>query len=292
MGNRKIVNVASVPQLSPFRFPGGKTWLVPEIRAWLRSLPFKPQFFVEPFAGGGIASLTAIFENLADRVVLVELDEHIAAVWQVILEEADWLIDKIISFNITIENVKEILSRSPANLREKAFQTILRNRVQRGGIIAPGASLMKSGENGRGISSRWYPVTISKRIQAIYLNRERITFISGNAFDIIPKFLDNQISAFFIDPPYTAGGKRAGKRLYTYNEIDHQKLFSLMSMAKGSFLMTYDDTEEVVELAKTYDFQIHRVLMKSTHHSKQYELLLSPHCILDKLTSDSLLKFA
>lgn len=28
----KIVNVASVPFRSPFRYPGGKTWLVPQIR--------------------------------------------------------------------------------------------------------------------------------------------------------------------------------------------------------------------------------------------------------------------
>lgn len=28
----QIVNVASVPQRSPFRYPGGKTWLVPHIR--------------------------------------------------------------------------------------------------------------------------------------------------------------------------------------------------------------------------------------------------------------------
>ena len=26
------VNVASVPQRSPFRYPGGKTWLVPQVR--------------------------------------------------------------------------------------------------------------------------------------------------------------------------------------------------------------------------------------------------------------------
>src|SRR5260370_34987117 len=30
-----IVNVASVPQRSPFRYPGGKTWLVPHVRRWL-----------------------------------------------------------------------------------------------------------------------------------------------------------------------------------------------------------------------------------------------------------------
>jgi len=34
---------------------------------------------VEPFAGGGIISLTALFERLVDRVVMVELDEDIAS---------------------------------------------------------------------------------------------------------------------------------------------------------------------------------------------------------------------
>jgi len=28
---------SSVPQRSPFRYPGGKTWLVPYIRDWFRS---------------------------------------------------------------------------------------------------------------------------------------------------------------------------------------------------------------------------------------------------------------
>ncbi|HAY18799.1 MAG TPA: DNA methyltransferase, partial [Rikenellaceae bacterium] len=30
----KVVNVSSVPQRSPFRYPGGKTWLVPTSRKW------------------------------------------------------------------------------------------------------------------------------------------------------------------------------------------------------------------------------------------------------------------
>ena len=86
------VNVSSVPQRSPFRYPGGKTWLVPLFRRWMFSLPNQPKVLVEPFAGGGIISLTAVFEHLADSVIMVELDDQIAAVWQTILAgDAQWL---------------------------------------------------------------------------------------------------------------------------------------------------------------------------------------------------------
>src|SRR5438270_820835 len=64
----QAVNVASVPQRSPFRYPGGKTWLVPRIRQWLKQ-PVRE--FIEPFAGGGIVSLTVAAEKLADHLTLV-----------------------------------------------------------------------------------------------------------------------------------------------------------------------------------------------------------------------------
>src|SRR5256885_11778243 len=79
------VNVASVPHRSPFRYPGGKTWLVPYIRDWLRSKSSSPSRLIEPFAGGAIVSMTAAFERLAKHVVFCELDEGVASVWRVVL---------------------------------------------------------------------------------------------------------------------------------------------------------------------------------------------------------------
>src|SRR5881396_794504 len=70
----RVINVASVPKRSPFRYPGGKTWLVPRIRQWLLSRPVRPADLIEPFAGGAIVGLTAAFERLAEHVTLVELD--------------------------------------------------------------------------------------------------------------------------------------------------------------------------------------------------------------------------
>jgi len=129
MPGHRITNVATVPQRSPFRYPGGKTWLVPEIRAWLRALPQKPDIFVEPFAGGGIASLTAVFEDLAHRAIMVERDEFVAAAWQVILNDAEWLTNQILDFKLTLENAQEVLATPAISLRDQAFQAILRNRV-------------------------------------------------------------------------------------------------------------------------------------------------------------------
>ena len=81
----EVVNIASVPHRSPFRYPGGKTWLVPRIRDWLKSLHPRPRELAEPFAGGGIVGLTALFENLVQKLVFVEKDEDVGSVWEVLI---------------------------------------------------------------------------------------------------------------------------------------------------------------------------------------------------------------
>lgn len=273
---QKIVNVSSVPQRSPFRYPGGKTWLIPKVRRWLSSLSNKPTLLIEPFAGGGVVGLTAIFENLADRVILVEKDEHVASFWKAILGgEAGWLADRIMNFKMCREALEEVLNNNGTSLREMAFRTLLRNRTNHGGIMAPGAGLIKYGENGKGIASRWYPITLAKRIKEIGRISDRIGFIEGDGLDVIRKHQLEQHTAFFIDPPYTAAGKKAGRRLYTYNELDHEELFSLAERICGCFLMTYDNAGGVREMAARHGFGLRAVAMSNTHHAKIDELLIS-----------------
>lgn len=271
----QITNVSSVTQRSPFRYPGGKTWLVPRIRQWLNSLPNTPKEFIEPFVGGGIISLTVAFEQLANHVTMVELDEQVAAVWQTILNgDADWLANEIINFEMSAEAVVEVLSSEPLLLKHKAFQTIVKNRVNRGGILARGAGMIKQGEKGKGLKSRWYPETLKRRILQIAEIRDRITFIAGDGLEIIPQNTNRPDTVFFLDPPYTAAGKKAGKRLYNYAHLNHQQLFDVASKIAGNFLMTYDNTQEVKAWANYYGFDWQAVAMKNTHHAKMTELLI------------------
>lgn len=273
-----IVNVASVPQRSPFRYPGGKTWLVPRLRQWLLSLGIRPSVFIEPFAGGGSISLTAAFERLADHIIMVELDGQVAAVWHTILEgDGEWLANELVHFQLTPYSVEVALGRvtNDISIREMAFNTILKNRVHRGGILAPGAGLVKYGENGKGLASRWYPATLKRRILDIVAFRDQITFIEGDGLKIMRHHTNEQNTAYFIDPPYTAAGKKAGSRLYNCSQLDHEELFHIASSIQGHFLMTYDDTEEVRELARKHGFGVKAVAMKNTHHAKMMELLIS-----------------
>ena len=266
-----VPNVASVPQRSPFRYPGGKTWLVPTIRQWLGAI--QPEVLIEPFVGGGIVSLTAVMENLVGRAIIIEKDEGVAAVWKTILDgNAEWLANRIVQFELTASNVQKELERDVTEVREVAFTTILRNRCFHGGILADGAGLMKQGENGKGISSRWYPGTLRKRILAIAHYRDRIQFIEGDGFSHIAANKAGTNIAFFIDPPYT----KAGKRLYRYSQVDHSQLFGLTSSVAGDFLMTYDNAEEIHVLANQYQFETRAIAMKNTHNARQTELLIGP----------------
>jgi site-specific DNA-adenine methylase len=167
------VNVASVPQRSPFRYPGdpgGKTWFVPTFRRFIASLAMKPRILVEPFAGGGIISLTALFEGLVEWVTL--------------------------------------------------------------------------------------------------------DFRHEDGLQVMAEFSQVEDAVYFIDPPYTAGGKRAGRRLYTHHLIDHEHLFTLCESLQGDFLMTYDEADEVKELARRHHFQMHLIPMKNTHHATMKELVI------------------
>ena len=262
----------SVPQRSPFRYPGGKTWLIPTVRQWLKQEGKIVKELIEPFAGGAIVSLTAAFEKMAEHITMVEMDEEIAAVWKVILKGKNkWLADKIYSYDLTHANVKAELENPQKELHDIAFCTILKNRVFHGGILAKGSGMIKNGENGKGITSRWYPKTLRDRILAINYIKDKIIFISGDAFEVLEQNLNNQSAYFFIDPPYTI----AGKRLYTHFDIDHETLFELTAQLKGKFMLTYDDTPEIRQLANKYNLQFRTIPMKTTLHFEKNEIIIS-----------------
>jgi DNA adenine methylase len=271
------VNVATVPQRSPLRYPGGKTWLVPHVRAWLSAINPSPEVLVEPFAGGAIVSLTAVMEGLAERCVMSEIDPDVAAFWKAALWHSDELIERVHAFVPTRESIAFLNDNAPDGVVSRGFRTLVLNRTRRGGILANGASLARVGESGKGVASRWYPETISRRIRAIAKHTGRIDFRETDGLEMLRQLSEAQHSrtALFVDPPYTAAGKGAGKRLYNHNLIDHTALFRRLAQSEADFLMTYDQSPEIMDLTRRHGFHVQRVNMKNTHHAQIWELLIT-----------------
>ncbi len=266
------VNVAQVPQRSPFRYPGGKTWLVPQVRRWLSSIDHGEVRLLEPFAGGGIVSLTAVFEGLVSHATMVELDDDVASVWQSTLNgDGLWLAEEIASIELDRHTMAEVMAERDRSRAHQALATIVHNRAARGGIMAPGAGVVKRGEGGKGIGSRWYPETLRQRIRAIVEHRSSLTFVQGDGLEALARAVDEPATACFIDPPYTV----AGRRLYKHSDIDHERLFAIVAELKGDFLMTYDNTAHIRALAERHGLPTRLIAMKTTHHSQKCELLVA-----------------
>ena len=265
----KVVNVSSVPKRSPFRYAGGKTWLIPTIRKWLRVN--SQAHLIEPFCGGGIVSLSMAAENRVRLSTMIEKDDDVAAAWQTIFNHHEWLVDRILRFELTKENVDAIVASIPTSTCEHGFQTIVRNRTNHGGILAKGAGTIKKGENGKGLSSRWYPETLAKRITGISAYRDRLEFIKGDAFDYMNETYDRPDTYFFIDPPYTV----AGKRLYTLSDVDHEEIFRRVSDFRCHYLLTYDNSDYIRSLAGKYHLKWRSIPMQTTHLVTKEEILIS-----------------
>jgi len=235
----------------------------------------KPIILLEPFAGGGSISLTSLFENLVQKAVMVELDDEIAAVWEAVVNgDAEWLAKRVLNFDLTRETAIREIQKTPRTKKEKAFQTILKNRTFHGGILAEGSGFLKYGENGKGIRSRWYPETLAKRLLNLNHIADRIDFRYDDGLRVMEEFAANQDIVYFIDPPYTAGGKKAGKRLYKHYNLDHERLFAICESLRGDFLITYDHAEEVKRMARRYGFQMRLIPMTNTHHATMEELVI------------------
>ena len=273
-------NVASVPQRSPLRYPGGKTWLIPHVRAWLRSRTQAP-LLIEPFAGGGIVSLTAVMEGLAARSRMTELDPDVAAFWKAALKHNAELCDRIRAFRPTRTEVERLATRNLTTDTdlERGFRTLVLNRTRRSGILVPEASLLRTGENGQGIASRWYAQTLVRRLKDIAQHADRLDFCKADGLQQVARLTHDSARAntvVFVDPPYTAGGKRAGERLYRYNTLDHARLFALLADSGADFLMTYDQVPEIEILVRKHKFHAVQVTMKNAHHARLPELVITP----------------
>lgn len=230
--------------VSPLRYPGGKTKLVPYIAA---IIPKGTTRLVEPFCGGASISLSMLSAGIVNEIRINDKDSNVVAFFRTVLNNPGYLEtqikNEIPSYDVFFA-YRNSLKYDSLSEEQRAYRYLYCNRTAFSGIL--GASPMSD------ITARWNPATLIKRINHIAGFANQITVSQDDATNVIEEeYWRGEDTLLFIDPPYF----RQGKRLYPqyYDKQDHVHLASLLEslyceVPGANMILTYDNEEYIKKL--------------------------------------------
>lgn len=240
---------------SPLRYPGGKGKLAPFMGLMINKMNIQNGTYIEPFAGGAGVALMLLMEGYVDNIVINDYDKAIYSVWRAIVSEPENLVDRILHTPVDIEEWKKqkeiYVGQNSKYSLDLAFATFFLNRTNRSGILKGGPIGGFEQTGNYGIDARYNAEKLVERIRAIakhkkhikVYNKEIVSFIEH----VLPSYGQNTLTYF--DPPYFKKGPELYKNFF--DKEDHAKIARLiLSGVPGNWIITYDDTPEIIELYK------------------------------------------
>jgi DNA adenine methylase len=240
------VDIPFNKRLSPLRYPGGKSKIIPYIYSKLQVNASKR--LVGAFAGGASLELALLHAGVIDELVLNDLDFGIYAMFWTIQHAPEELIFQIRSNTPTHEDyfkAQAVLKSDyqGCTLFEAAWSMLLVNRLAYSGIYKANPLGGRQGDQ-ESLLSRWNPINLCKRIELIHKMSDWITIMNKDACELIEEEYWKKHTTIFIDPPYVAKGQQL-YRCY-YDKDEHVRLNVLLDslhqgMPGADIILTYDN---------------------------------------------------
>jgi DNA adenine methylase len=262
---------------SPLRYPGGKAFLASTISRIIEDNGYSDAYYAEPFAGGAGAALHLLFSERVWKILLNDADFHIFAFWKSILDENERFCKRIKTVPLTVaqwKKQKKIFDNPDVySIFEVGFATFYLNRTNRSGILdgRPIGGLEQNGE--WKINARFNRKDLISRIKKIVCYKERISISNKEARNFLA-YLNNLKNDIFVylDPPYYKQGPELYLNYYTPD--DHKMLAQyIQKELHHPWIITYDNTKEIVKLYKTQKSLIFELAYSANSHKRGSELL-------------------
>lgn len=248
---RQTADVKFKRQLSPLRYPGGKSKIIPYVHSRLNRN--KARTFVEPYAGGASVGLSLLEAGAIEKLHLNDLDYGIYALFTVIFSDPGPILERLDHVTPThemyFESQRRILSNHHYdNLYDAAWDMLIVNRLSFSGISKANPLGGKNGTQ-KELLSRWNPATLKKRIERLWALRDAVSVSNRDALEVIEEFYWDEETTLFIDPPYVD----KGPVLYTksYSDNNHVDLCvlleSLYATCPGADIQLYYDNSDLVK---------------------------------------------
>ncbi|KAB7703684.1 DNA adenine methylase [Plesiomonas shigelloides] len=240
---------------TPLRYPGGKGKLANFMLRIIEDNKLSPIQYAEPYAGGAGLALKLLHLNVAEKIILNDINISVYAFWYSVLNNADLLCALIESTEVTMDEwykQKEIISNpNDHDLLTVGFSTFFLNRTNRSGILKGGVIGGKNQNGEWKLDARYNKDNLIFRIQKISENRDKIDLYNMDAIDFINKVVVSlpENSLTYLDPPYYIKGK--GLYINHYKHSDHVNVAKVVqSEIKTPWIVSYDNTPEIQSMYK------------------------------------------
>ena len=237
---------------APIRYAGGKSLAVGYV---IQLLPDDIKKVVSPFIGGGSVEI-AMANELDIEVIGYDIFDILVNYWQVQLDEPEKLYQKLSELSPTERTYREVKEKLKAHWQGK----IKLNRLDLAAYYFFNHNL-SYGPGFLGWPSKVY--LNEKRYMSI-INKVR-NFRAPNLSVYCDTF-ENVIKKYphdflYCDPPYYLDGdSKMFRGIYPqrnfpihHNNFDHRKLYELLKVHKGGFILSYNDCSQIREWFKDYE---------------------------------------
>lgn len=262
--------------MSFFRYPGGKSKLKDCISDHLRRAHSGELEYREPFFGGGNIGihLLTLSENRENRLFTSSMsfesiwindrDVGIACLWTCVIKDPDMLYSKIQAYHpktedfsifqdrlLSIDNVPD----NSEHISDIAFIKLAIHQISYSGLgVKSGGPLGGRNPNPENppkypVDCRWSPDYICRRIANIHKIFSKFTVRenSCSSLDFSTVIKDtSQPCLLYLDPPYFVKGGDLYQ--YSFSVDDHIRLANDLKDIDHSWILSYDDCEEIREM--------------------------------------------
>lgn len=264
--------------LSPLRYPGGKSRLASFISLAIDNLGMQNCTYVEPFAGGAGVALSLLLDGAVDQIVINDFDKAIYSFWRAVKQESRELIRLIEQTPVTIEEwhkQKHIYSTQKVYSVELAFATLFLNRTNRSGILNAGPIGGYAQEGNWQLDVRYDRESLVARVEAIADRRNQITVYNKDIISLMQNYiprLGNDVFIYF-DPPYYNKGQKLYKNFLS--PTDHKIIRDvIVEEINAPWIVTYDDVDEIRKLYNQFEIKTFDLTYSAANKGRASELMI------------------
>lgn len=275
---------------SPLRYPGGKRRLVPYVAATLAANGLRPNLLVEPFAGGASVALELAATGQVGQIALADRDPYVAAFWETVFFDADWLCQQIEQADVTLAEWERLKSARLQSRRQRAFACLFLNRTSFNGALHHRAGPIggKSAGSEYPLDCRFPRERLVARVRAaegLAVSGKVRCVDEASALDFVARMRREARASelfFYFDPPFWAKSQTLYRRAFSTQ--DHQALASALRYLKEPYLLSYDSAPEISSLYAYARQQTIELLYTGSARSAGFELVITN---LEKLPTDT-----